>query len=125
MSLILDEAAYAVEAETMVVHCLDPQNLIMVGDPKQLSSPVIHSEKVTQCYPRSLFDRLMGVYKSRLEDLYTSKTREKDGSPHLLKLNYTMLERQYRMHGEICRHPSERYYDSNLKTGYVQPSAQD
>uniref|UniRef100_A0A3Q2QUV2 DNA2/NAM7 helicase-like C-terminal domain-containing protein n=1 Tax=Fundulus heteroclitus TaxID=8078 RepID=A0A3Q2QUV2_FUNHE len=34
-----------------------------------------------------------------------------------------MLDTQYRMHKDICKFPSEEFYDGKLKTGVLQPSS--
>ncbi|KAL6934016.1 hypothetical protein ACO0R3_001799 [Hanseniaspora guilliermondii] len=65
----------------------------MVGDPNQLPPTVISRVAANSNYNKSLFSRLVTV-----------------NSPYLLNI-------QYRMHPEISKFPSERFYGSRLKNG--------
>ena len=59
ISIIVDEAAQAVEAETFVCYNYNPSCLTLVGDPNQLSSTVVFCQDQCPLYKRSLFERLM------------------------------------------------------------------
>lgn len=91
--LIIDEAGQAVEAETLIPLQTKPKKCLLVGDTKQLPATVIstHAEKLK--FDRSLLWRL-------LEDC---------------KQPFAMLNVQYRMHPEISRWPSIKYYASKLQ----------
>ncbi|CAE7208622.1 sen1 [Symbiodinium microadriaticum] len=91
-TVLVDEAAQAIEAETLVPLCLQPKQLVLVGDPMQLSATVCHSDMAKSAhFCRSMMERLMGL-----------------GQEHI------MLQEQYRMHPEISRFPSARFYGGRL-----------
>eukprot|EP00439_Symbiodinium_sp_Y106_P037554 s3991_g4.t1 len=72
--------------------CLQPKQLVLVGDPMQLSATVCHSDMAKSAhFCRSMMERLMGL-----------------GQEHI------MLQEQYRMHPEISRFPSARFYGGRL-----------
>ncbi|CAK0874866.1 unnamed protein product, partial [Prorocentrum cordatum] len=100
-TVLVDEAAQAVEAETVIPLCLLPRQLVLVGDPMQLSATVCHSPAARAgLYCRSMMERLMS-------------------SGH----DYVMLEEQYRMHPEISRFPSARFYGGRLVDVARSPAA--
>jgi hypothetical protein len=68
--------------------------MVLVGDPKQLPATVISMEAVRCGYSRSLFERLQAC-----------------GLP------VHMLDTQYRMHPDISRFPSARFYEGRLRDG--------
>eukprot|EP00435_Cladocopium_sp_Y103_P007142 s3004_g2.t1 len=91
-TVLVDEAAQAVEAETLIPLCLRPKQLVLVGDPNQLSATVCHSESAKSAkFCRSMMERLMALGQ-----------------------DYIMLQEQYRMHPEISRFPSQRFYGGRL-----------
>ena len=91
--LVIDEAAQAVEAETVVALQLRPKEaLVLVGDPQQLSAVVNSAQAVRAGFGRSMMHRLI-----------------KDaGAP------YSMLTVQYRMHDTLARFPSRTRYGDRL-----------
>lgn len=91
--LIVDEAAQAMEAETLVPLQCAPKQCLLVGDPQQLPALVTDPLAHRLLLGRSLMERLM--YRAELP--------------------YRMLDEQYRMHPEISRFPSRRYYKGELK----------
>lgn len=68
--------------------------VFLVGDPVQLPATVISKRAVAHGYDVSLFKRLQTA-----------------GYP------VQVLDTQYRMHPDICRFPSNQFYDGSVKTG--------
>jgi hypothetical protein len=91
--LVIDEAGQAVEAETLIPLQTKPKKCLLVGDTKQLPATVISTHAQALKFDRSLLWRL-------LEDC---------------KQSYAMLDIQYRMHPEISRWPSLKYYSGKLQ----------
>ena len=91
--LIVDEAAQAIEAETLIALSMRPKQLILVGDPCQLSSKLASQEATRYGFDKSLMYRLM----------------QAGGLP------YQMLDLQYRMRPEISRWPSKQFYGAKVK----------
>lgn len=90
-ALIIDEAAQAVEASTLIPLKFRPHRVILVGDHRQLPATVLSKRLVDVGYDRSLFQRLV-----------------ENGSP------VRMLQTQYRMHPAISRFPSTYFYAGKL-----------
>ena len=92
-SVIIDEAAQAVESANMVPLQYNCKRCVLVGDPKQLPATVISEMAQLYSYEKSLFERFQSA-----------------GVPaHLLSV-------QYRMHPKIAEFPSHHFYDSQLKS---------
>lgn len=89
--LIVDEACQSNELETLIAMKLKPERVILVGDNNQLPATVISKNHETTKYSRSLFERLLEC-----------------------ELDKTMLKVQYRMHPNIRRFPSNKFYDGQL-----------
>lgn len=91
-TVIIDEAAQAVEISTLIPLKYNCKRLILIGDPKQLPA-TIFSKKCTELnYDRSLFQRLQKVgYKSN------------------------MLKYQYRMNPIISKFISDSFYMKKLQ----------
>lgn len=93
--ILIDECAMATEPETLIpLVCNNPEKIVLIGDHKQLQ-PVVSNVQV----------RKLGMGKS-LFQRHVQKT--------------LMLDTQYRMHQDICRFPSEAYYEGRLKTAAEQ-----
>ncbi|KAL3669629.1 hypothetical protein V7S43_005014 [Phytophthora oleae] len=90
-ALIIDEAAQAVEASTLIPFKFRPHRVVLVGDHRQLPATVLSKKLVTMGYDRSLQQRLV-----------------ENDSPVLL------LNQQYRMHPEIAEFPSAHFYSGRL-----------
>jgi len=92
-TVVVDEAAQAVELATLIPLQYGCKKCILVGDPNQLPATVISRVSKRYGYERSLFERLQ-----------TCGAR------------VTMLDTQYRMHPDICRFPSKQFYGGKLKS---------
>eukprot|EP01066_Platyproteum_vivax_P010931 Platyproteum_vivax@DN4931_c0_g1_i1.p2 len=90
-TVIVDEASQGVEVATLIPLKLGGKRLILIGDPKQLPATVFSKIAEEHGYGTSLFQRLQA------------------GG---CKVN--MLTIQYRMHPEISRFPSKRFYNNEL-----------
>lgn len=88
---IVDECGMYLELESLLpIAFLAPQQVVLIGDHKQLQ-PIIHDKKTQNLGLNvSMFERLSGKAK--------------------------MLRLQYRMHEEICKFPSEHFYNNQLET---------
>ncbi|XP_067302941.1 3'-5' exoribonuclease HELZ2 [Pseudorasbora parva] len=89
--ILIDECAMATEPEAfipLVSH--NPQKIVLLGDHKQIR-PIVQCALVKKMgMQQSLFERYMDLA--------------------------IMLDTQYRMHEEICRFPSEQFYEGKLIT---------
>jgi senataxin len=94
--LIVDEASACTEPEVCVplAHFL-PKRVLLVGDPRQLPAFVTSTKAVQLGLDKSLQERLM----------------IDNGHAHF------MLDVQYRMHPDICRFPSFKFYHNKLSNG--------
>ncbi|MEQ2198467.1 hypothetical protein XENOCAPTIV_013252, partial [Xenoophorus captivus] len=76
--------------------------IVLIGDHKQLQ-PIVKNQTVKKLgMGRSLFERYYTMFHENTA---------------------VMLDTQYRMHEDICKFPSEEFYDNKLKTGVPQPSS--
>jgi hypothetical protein len=92
-TLVVDEAAQALEVELLIPLSATPRNLILVGDPKQLPACVLSMENQRSKRGESAMQRLM----------------ERCAYPALL------LDTQYRMHPAISLLPNRLFYESSLR----------
>ena len=91
-TVLIDEAAQAVEVSTLIPLKYACRRLILVGDPNQLPATVFSEHSLKHNYEQSLFQRLQ-IGGQRV----------------------AMLTTQYRMHPHISRFPGRRFYDGALK----------
>ena len=90
--VVVDEAAQALESETLIPLKYKAKKLILAGDHKQLG-PLVKSKQVKEAnFGQSLFERLA----QRVEP--------------------TVLLEQYRMHPLIAVFPSQKFYNNLLET---------
>ncbi len=94
-TVVIDEAAQAVELSSIIPLRYGCKQCIMVGDPNQLPPTVISQEAEKLGYSQSLFVRMF------------------ERSPQAVHL----LSIQYRMHPEISVFPSKVSTTRNCKTG--------
>ncbi|KAM4588239.1 3'-5' exoribonuclease HELZ2-like [Odontesthes bonariensis] len=101
--ILIDECAMATEPQALIpLVCNKPQQIVLIGDHKQLR-PVVRNEHVKRLgVDRSLFERYY-------DKLHGNRA--------------VMLDTQYRMHEDICKFPSKEFYDGMLQTGVEQPSS--
>lgn len=93
-TVLIDEAAQAVEVSTLIPLRYQVRRCIMVGDPAQLPATVISKAAANCSYEQSLFQRLKNS-----------------------KHHYEMLNTQYRMHPSISKFSSDHFYENNLLPG--------
>lgn len=91
-TVIIDEAAQAVELSTLIPFKQNSKRIILVGDVQQLPATVFSKTSVDFEYDRSLFKRLQ-----------------------LRKHPVWFLETQYRMHPQISSFPARKFYQNGLK----------
>ncbi|XP_043099695.1 helicase with zinc finger domain 2 [Puntigrus tetrazona] len=90
--IIIDECAMATEPEAFIpLVSYSPRQIVLLGDHRQIRPIVQCALLKNMGMQQSLFERYMDLAK--------------------------MLETQYRMHEDICRFPSEEFYEGKLKTG--------
>ncbi|KAJ1033391.1 hypothetical protein NDA13_001382 [Ustilago tritici] len=94
-TVVIDEAAQAVELSTIISLRYGCKQCIMVGDPNQLPPTVISQQANKLGYSQSLFARMFERAPQEV---------------HLLSI-------QYRMYPEISLFPAKAFYDSKLQDG--------
>ncbi|CAG8520364.1 16831_t:CDS:2 [Acaulospora colombiana] len=92
-TIIIDEAAQAIELSSIIPLKFNANRCILVGDPNQLPPTVLSRVATRYFYEQSLFNRLQKCAPKSIH----------------------MLKTQYRMHPEISRFPSLLFYNSELK----------
>ena len=94
--VLIDEAAQALEPDTLLPLIHQAQMVVLIGDDKQLG-PVVHSENAEVAgFSISLFQRLHLLYK---------------GSPFI-----TLLNEQYRMNEKLYEFPNKKFYENKMIT---------
>lgn len=94
-TVIIDEAAQSIELSALIPLKYGCAKCILVGDPKQLPPTVLSREAAKFQYEQSLFVRMQANHP---KDVH-------------------LLDTQYRMHPEISRFPSQKFYDGRLMDG--------
>ncbi|KAJ8286560.1 hypothetical protein GJAV_G00040580 [Gymnothorax javanicus] len=102
--IIVDEARQATEPETLIPLRFRCPSLILVGDPEQLPPTVVSQTAKEKKYDQSLMARLRRC-------LYRT-TKDNPQIP----LPVVFLNKQYRMHPDICLFPSLHIYNKALET---------
>ncbi|CCH43533.1 hypothetical protein BN7_3085 [Wickerhamomyces ciferrii] len=92
-SVVIDEACQCTELSAIIPLRYGCQRCIMVGDPNQLPPTVLSSVAAESKYDQSLFVRMTSHSKPLLLDV------------------------QYRMHSDISKFPSKKFYDGHLQDG--------
>ena len=90
--VIIDEAAQAIELQTLIPLKYECSRFVLVGDDRQLSATVISTLATRYDYQQSLFSRL-----------------RKCG------VQVQVIQIQYRMHPDIRRFPSHHFYHNQLQ----------
>ncbi len=91
-TVVIDEAAQAVELSTLIPLKYSCERLILVGDPKQLAATVFSETAIRLNYDQSLFKRFQEAGHEVI-----------------------ILKTQYRMHRIISKFISDTFYDSLLE----------
>ncbi len=99
--LLVDEAAQSTEAATLIPMRLEPDNVLLVGDTKQLPATVIS---------RTLDDSNRHYPSKNYKWSMMWRLIEELKQPNI------MLTIQHRMHPQICQWPSTQYYEDRLIT---------
>ncbi|CAB03612.1 Helicase sen1 [Schizosaccharomyces pombe] len=94
-TVIIDEAAQAVELDTIIPLRYGAKKCILVGDPNQLPPTVLSKKAASLNYSQSLFVRIQKNFSNQM----------------------CLLSIQYRMHPDISHFPSKKFYDSRLEDG--------
>ncbi|XP_053403181.1 helicase with zinc finger domain 2-like [Mercenaria mercenaria] len=98
--VIDDEAGMCPEPQCLVpIIATKAEQVVLIGDHKQLR-PIIMCKEAG----------LLGLETSLFERYAVTNTK------HINNVKFTMLEEQYRMNPQICRFPSEKFYDNALIT---------
>ncbi|XP_045159228.1 helicase with zinc finger domain 2-like isoform X2 [Mercenaria mercenaria] len=98
--VIVDEAGMCPEPQCLVpIIATKAEQVVLIGDHKQLR-PIIMCKEAG----------LLGLETSLFERYAVTNTK------HINNVKFTMLEEQYRMNPQICRFPSEKFYDNALIT---------
>ena len=90
--VIIDEAAQAIELQTLIPLKYDCRRFVLVGDDQQLSATVISTVATRFSYQQSLFSRLRQC-----------------------GVGVQVIHIQYRMHPEIRAFPSRHFYSNQLE----------
>ncbi|XP_061102315.1 helicase with zinc finger domain 2-like isoform X1 [Conger conger] len=94
--ILIDECSMATEPEALIpLVAHKPEQIVLLGDHKQIQ-PIVQCNLV----------KTLGMKKSLFERYQT------ESYGHLA----TMLDTQYRMHEDICKFPSETFYNGCLVT---------
>ena len=94
--ILIDEAAQALEADTILPLIHQAQMVVLIGDDKQLG-PLVHSERaVAAGFNISLFQRLHLLYQD---------------APFI-----TLLNEQYRMNEKLYEFPNRKFYENKMIT---------
>ncbi|KPP75887.1 putative helicase senataxin, partial [Scleropages formosus] len=102
--VIVDEAGQATETETLIPLLYRCPALILVGDPEQLPPTVVSQTAKEKRYDQSLMARLRKCLHGM------GKGNPQMNNPVIF------LNRQYRMHPDICEFPSKYIYNRELMT---------
>ena len=92
--VIIDECSQATELSTLIPllhHC---EQLVLIGDHKQLPPTIISSEAIKLGLNKSLFERL-----------------------YEFQINSCQLDTQYRMHSSLFEFSSKEFYDNKIVSG--------
>ena len=92
--VLIDEAAQALEAETLLPLIHQAQMVVLIGDDKQLG-PVVHSKEAkSKGLGMSLFERIHLLY---------------NGETFI-----TLLNEQYRMNEKLYEFPNRKFYENKM-----------
>ncbi|XP_045158491.2 LOW QUALITY PROTEIN: helicase with zinc finger domain 2-like [Mercenaria mercenaria] len=96
--IIIDEAGMCSEPQCLApIIASEAKQVVLIGDHKQLRPTVICKEAASLGLDKSLFERYAETKCAR-------------------NVQITMLQEQYRMNPQLCRFPSEQFYNGLLVT---------
>lgn len=111
--VIMDESSKASPAENLVPINMG-QNIVLIGDHKQLPPVITREEAVKQKVKKELEDEGLDFDKTFGESLFEKLIVEFENNPNL-QSNIKMLDIQYRMPRQIGNLISRFFYNSKLK----------
>jgi superfamily I DNA and/or RNA helicase len=111
--VIMDESSKATPAENLVPINMG-QNIILIGDHKQLPPVITREDAVKQKVRDKLDDNGLDIEKEFGESLFEKLILEFEANPNLQR-NIKMLDIQYRMPRQIGNLISRFFYDEKLK----------
>lgn len=111
--VIMDESSKASPAENLVPINMG-QNIVLIGDHKQLPPVITREEAVKQKVKKELEDEGLDFDKTFGESLFEKLILEFENNPNL-QSNIKMLDIQYRMPRQIGNLISRFFYNSKLK----------
>ena len=96
--ILIDESTQCCEIECLLPLVHGSMHVILIGDQKQLGPTIIYPRANLVGMKVSLFERMIKLYPD----------------------NFIMLKKQYRMHPEISKFPSNFFYDGKIKNSSKQ-----
>ena len=91
--VLIDEATQCCEIECLLPIVHGSKHVILIGDQKQLGPTILYPKANSLGMNISLFERMIKIYPD----------------------NYIMLKKQYRMHEELAKFPSDFFYEGKIK----------
>ena len=114
-AVLLDEATQATEPQALIPITLGCQQLVLIGDHKQLGPVVLNLDGKSRGYDRSMFERMvcLGTLPHPQPHLLPPQTP----TPQTTGIVPEKLTVQYRMHPALSVWPSGVFYDGALQNG--------
>lgn len=91
--ILVDEATQCCEVECLLPIVHGSRHVVLIGDQKQLGPTILYPKANLIGMNISLFERMVKIYPD----------------------NYILLKKQYRMHEQLAKFPSEFFYGGKIK----------